>query len=357
MSFAEQLEKIARRIPEIEDNLETEEATKNALVLPFIQALGYDVFDPAEVVPEFTADVGIKRGEKVDYAILIDGDPAILFECKKCGASLECHSSQLFRYFTTTSARIAVLTDGVRYRLFTDLRKPNRMDDEPFLTLDIQNPKPHALGEVERLRKGGFDLEGLLTAAERLSVLGQLRSFIRAEIESPSDSMVRQFAERLHTGRMTQSILDSFRPLVQQAFQQTVGGQVEQRLRAALEVTVEPRMEEPAAHHAEPVDESPDAEPETTLEELEAYFSVKAMLRDMVDTGRIHARDNKSYFAVLLDDNNRKPVCRFWFNGSRKYLGVFDGDKAEHKILLESPQSLFAHEGAIRESLKHSMAR
>jgi predicted type IV restriction endonuclease len=99
--------------------------------MPFISALGYDVFDPVEVIPEFTADVGIKKGEKVDYAIKQDGKIIMLFECKCCNGSLDdCHASQLYRYFSVTEARIAVLTDGIIYRFYTDIEQPNKMDPQ-----------------------------------------------------------------------------------------------------------------------------------------------------------------------------------------------------------------------------------
>lgn len=125
MDFADRIRDLAARIPNQLAHLRTEEAAKNALVLPFISALGYNVFDPFEVTPELDADVGIKKGEKVDYAILKDGKPVMLFECKACNANLdECHASQLYRYFSVTPARVGVLTNGVVYRFFSDLDLP-----------------------------------------------------------------------------------------------------------------------------------------------------------------------------------------------------------------------------------------
>src|ERR1044071_7269994 len=122
MSFVEQLQALAIKTEKLCPVLETEEATKNALVMPLIHMLGYDIFDPTEVIPEFTADVGIKKGEKVDYAVKKDGRLVMLFECKHCGAELNLkHASQLFRYFAVTEARIGVLTNGIIYQFYTDL--------------------------------------------------------------------------------------------------------------------------------------------------------------------------------------------------------------------------------------------
>jgi predicted type IV restriction endonuclease len=122
MDFIDRIRELASRAPKQLPHIQTEEATKNALVMPFIGALGYNVFDPTEVTPELTADVGIKKGEKVDYAILQDGQPIMLFECKWHGAELkDGHASQLYRYFSVTHARFGVLTNGIIYRFFTDL--------------------------------------------------------------------------------------------------------------------------------------------------------------------------------------------------------------------------------------------
>ena len=132
MELNEKLYELSQRIEAIKDSVSTEEATKTSMIMPFFQLLGYDVFNPLEFVPEFTADVGIKKGEKVDYAIIIDDEPLILIECKACNKPLEKHSSQLFRYFGTTSAKFAILTNGLTYQFFTDLDDKNKMDLRPY---------------------------------------------------------------------------------------------------------------------------------------------------------------------------------------------------------------------------------
>ncbi|WP_313033128.1 type I restriction endonuclease [Massilia alkalitolerans] len=151
MDLIDQLRTLATRIQNTKSLIQTEEATKNAMVMPFIQLLGYNVFDPTEVTPELVADIGTKKGEKVDYAILRNGDPIMLFECKKCGADLHInHAGQLFRYFHVTESRFGVLTNGLKYRFFTDLEQPNKMDDTPFFEFDILDFKER---DVEELKK------------------------------------------------------------------------------------------------------------------------------------------------------------------------------------------------------------
>jgi predicted type IV restriction endonuclease len=140
MDFIEKLQALSSKILKQRESVATEQAAKNAFVLPFLEILGYDVFDPTEVVPEFTCDIGTKKGEKVDYAIVSNGSVRMLFECKKSGADLNAKDSanQLLRYFHVKSeVRVAVLTDGILYRFYSDIDERNFMDDRPFLEINM----------------------------------------------------------------------------------------------------------------------------------------------------------------------------------------------------------------------------
>ncbi len=355
MATSERLKVLGERAASLQDSLETEEATKNALIMPFIQSLGYDVFNPKEVVPEFTADVGIKKGEKVDYAIMLDGAPAILFECKHCASKLDKHGSQLFRYFTTVSARLAILTNGISYRFYTDLRSPNRMDEHPFFEFDITKSSERTLELLEKISKGSFDIEALVEFATVQQDRTKVKARIRSEFAEPSDAFVRSIIDPIHDGRMTQQIIEKFRPLVLAGVRDIVSERVEKRLQDALgqsRIPEDPTPDDIAPElETEPSDDS--EEIVTTVEELEGFFSVKSMLRDLVDAKRVTSRDVRSYFGILLDDNNRKPICRLWFNREQKYLGVFDAGKKETRIPIGSIDELYEHADAIRESLKH----
>ncbi|HII07162.1 MAG TPA: restriction endonuclease, partial [Methanotrichaceae archaeon] len=176
MDFIDKIHELAARIPNQIEHIQTEEATKNALVLPFIAALGYNVFDPTEVVPEFTADVGTKKGEKVDYAVLMDENPIILFECKWCGANLDNeHSSQLYRYFSVTDGRFGVLTNGIIYRFYSDLEKPNKMDEKPFFELNLLDIDESLVEELKKFTKSSFDLDDILTTASELKYTKEVK--------------------------------------------------------------------------------------------------------------------------------------------------------------------------------------
>ena len=151
------IKQFSERILSLKDTITTEESTKMSLVVPLFQLLGYDVFNPNEFCPEYIADVGIKKGEKVDYAILENGQPNILVECKSCSEQLDKHSSQLFRYFGTSPAKFGILTNGIIYRFYTDLEESNKMDLVPFLEIDMANLKDSSINELKKFCKDNFD--------------------------------------------------------------------------------------------------------------------------------------------------------------------------------------------------------
>lgn len=343
MGFEENIGALSQRLPKLVEHLDTEEATKNALVMPFIAALGYDVFNPQEVVPEFIADVGTKKGEKVDYAIMRDGEVILIIECKKAGSDLDgVHASQLFRYFSVTNARIAILTNGIQYQFYSDLENANKMDERPFLELDLRELRPGAIQELKKLGKEGFDLEQMLSAANELKYTSEIRKILVSQMEEPDEELVRFFFSRANPGaRFTTGAKEQFTPLVPRAFSQFISEKVSSRLRHALQNE---------SQDAETVDvpkdavESEEAERDgvvTTEEEMEGYRIVCAIVCQMVPPERVAHRDTKSYMGILLDDNNRKPICRLWFNTKQKYIGVFDGDKREDRIPIDSISDIY----------------
>lgn len=357
MEFEEKLASLAAKIRQQKAAIQTEEATKNAFVMPFIQnVLGYDVFDPLEVVPEFVCDVGTKKGEKIDYAILKDGQIQILIESKKIGESLNInHASQLFRYFHVTTARISILTNGQAYRFFTDLDAPNKMDEKPFLEFDLLDIDDHVVPELQKLTKSAFDVESIISAAGELKYVGQIKRVLAAQFNQPDDDFVRYFASRVYEGAITQKVREQFTLLTRKATVQFLGDQINERLKSAMTGNVKPVMPSQDAQEAQQPSPKPRDEDEaektkidTTVEEIEGFNIIKAIVRSDVDVKRIAARDTQSYFGVLLDDNNRKPLARLHFNRQQKYLGTFDADKNETRHPIDSLDDIFAHAETLR---------
>ena len=365
MDFKDQIKQLADRVTRLKDSIQTEEATKNALIMPFLNALGYDVFNPFEVVPEFISDIGTKKGEKVDYAIMreaSDGipEPCILIECKHWKQALTLHDNQLLRYFHVTKARFGVLTNGVTYRFYTDLEAPNKMDEKPFLEIDMLDLKDNQIEELKKFSKPYFDVNLILNTASELKYTGALRALLLEEFANPSETLVRHLVKgNLQQDRpFTIKTLEYFTPLVKKAIQLTISEQITDRLKTAL---VAEELSLPAPTSAiEPtpstVEEKSGPSVVTTAEELEGFYIVRAILRPQVAAERIVHRDAQSYFAILLDDNNRKPICRLNFNGQKKYITLFDEAKKEIRQEINSLDDIFSHSEALNKTLSSYMA-
>lgn len=237
MDLIEKLTEISDSIPNKMEYIQTEESTKNAFIMPFISALGYDVFDPSEVVPEFTADIGTKKGEKVDYAIIIDGVPTILIECKNCHSDLYSeHASQLYRYFLVTPAKFAILTNGIIYSFYTDIDENNKMDSKPFLEIDLSNINEQQVIELNKFTKSSFDLDNITTAANELKYKNEIKKVIREQLNNPSDEFIRFFGKRVYKGVLTQNVKEQFLPLIKSSFTEYIKEQIDKRLKTALHV-------------------------------------------------------------------------------------------------------------------------
>ena len=350
MSLGDRIKDLARRLDRQRGSINTEQATKNAFVLPFLTSLGYDVFDPDVVVPEFTADVGVKKGEKVDYAIKHGDQIIILIECKALGVELGAgHASQLYRYFSVTSARIALLTNGECFQFFSDLEEPNKMDERPFFEFEIGGYTKADLAELEKFTSDKFELENILSTANTLKYVSLFKDAIASETTDPSEELVRLLAYRFFDGRFTKAVLDEFTPIVKVAFQQTMREQVDMRLTSALNAT----GSDPIAPSADTEPSTSDGEEvsgdgiETTAEEMEGFFIVRSIARWAIDSERVCMRDAKSYCAILIDNNNRKPLVRLHFNRSQKYIGLFRG-KEEERVPIERLDQIYDYSDRIQ---------
>lgn len=344
MELNEKLYELSQRIEAIKDSVSTEEATKTSMIMPFFQLLGYDVFNPLEFVPEFTADVGIKKGEKVDYAIIIDDEPLILIECKVCNKPLEKHSSQLFRYFGTTSAKFAILTNGLTYQFFTDLDDKNKMDLRPFLTIDLLSLKDRDIIEISKFQKSVIDVDDILNSAENLKYSRLIKDCFAENIENPSAEFVKFILNYVYEGVKTQKVIEDFTPIVKRAISQYISDSMNTKIKAALNNQEE---HEPSPSENEAVaDEDPSGKEKkiiTTIEELEAYAIIKSILRTIVDGDRIAYRDTESYFGILLDDNNRKWICRVFLMTSTKYLMIADENKHGVRCNIDSIDDIYKY--------------
>ncbi len=347
MELNDKIYNLSERIIQLKSNIQTEEATKQSFILPFFQVLGYDVFNPLEFVPEFTADVGIKKHEKVDYAILQDGNPLILIEAKPCTEKLDKHASQLFRYFGTTKAKFAILTNGIVYKFFTDLEQPNIMDTKPFYTLDMENLSDQAISYLENFVKSNIDIDNILNTASELKYMSLIKSVFKELAENPTDDFIRLLLNSgVYDGVKNQKTIDKFKPLVKRSINQYINEKMSSKFKETLSIS-----------ESDDVDKGNKVEPEeekskivTTFEEMSAFAIVKSILRKSIDVSRITYRDTESYFGVLLDDNNRKWICRINLDSRNKHIIISDASKKGIRHELKNLDDIYDLENDLIES-------
>lgn len=340
MDFKDQIRILGERVTKLKDQIQTEEATKNAFIMPFLQALGYDVFNPIEVVPEFVSDIGLKKGEKIDYAIFMDGKPTILVECKHWAQNLSIHDGQLLRYFHVSKAKFGLLTNGIVYRFYSDLVDANKMDEKPFLEFNISEIKDNQIEELKKFHKSYFDADSIVNTASELKYTNELKQLIHQELNNPNPEFVKYFAKQVYPSVVTAKVLDLFTNLTKRSVQQYISDLITERLKTALTKEDESAKEQDI-QQVSVASKDAESKIETTEEEIEGFMIVKSILRKHVDVKRITYRDAQSYFAILLDDNNRKPICRLYFNGSKKYFVTLDENKKEIKTEILSLDDIF----------------
>lgn len=356
MELQDKMYQLSERIKTLKDSIETEEATKQSFILPFFQALGFDVFNPLEFVPEFTADVGIKRGEKVDYAILQDGQPIILIEAKTCSEKLDKHDSQLFRYFGTTKSRFAILTNGIIYKFYSDLDQPNVMDSKPFYTLDMEHLTDQAIEYLDNFSKSNINIDSILSTASDLKYLNLLKAAFKEIVDNPSEGFVRFILnEGVYDGIKNQKVVERFQPLVKRAISQFINDRMSSKFKETLLSAESEDAPKPEADDKEDTKEPQEEKKSkivTTYDELNAFAVVKAILRKKVPGSRITHKDTESYFGVLLDGNTRKWICRINLDSKNKHIILSDENKDPIRYELNSIDDIYDLEDQLLKSLE-----
>lgn len=317
MEFEEKIKIFSSNIKDKLQHIDTEETTKTALILPFLRELmGYDTANPAEVKAEYTADIGAKRGEKIDLAILNEGHEIIMIECKPVQSELASnHISQLYRYFNITDSEIGILTNGLIYQFYTDSIKPGQMDKSPFLEVDLLDLSDKEITELKKFTKTNFDISKIKSKVDDLKYAHDIHKILSDEIESPSEDFVRVITKQAYSGVFTKNVKDKFYKIIKNEFKEVINEKVEIRLNNALEKNNTSEV---------PVDSNDDGII-TTKEEFEGYYIIKSIASKIVDPERIHIRDFKTYCNVLLDDNKYYPLARMYFNNPNKLrIALFD---------------------------------
>ena len=342
MEFEEKVRDFSRRVKKLQKSITTEEATKTSLIMPFFSLLGYDVFNPLEFTPEYIADVGIKKGEKVDYAITINNQVTILIEAKSINENLQKHGSQLFRYFGTTTAKIGILTNGIIYKFYTDLEEANKMDIAPFLL----NLKDSDIVEIKKFCKENFDIDTIMSSASNLKYASSIEKILSEEFDNPSDDFIKLILNKgVYDGVKTQNIIDKYRPILKKSINHYINTLINQRLQTALNNPTE------IDNETEEITEADDIV--TTKEELESYYIVKAILSEAINPKQIYYKDTTSYFGILYDNKVTKWICRVFLKENVKFLIIPDKDKKEIRYEIEYVSDIYKLKQQLIERLEN----
>lgn len=373
MDFKDQILQLSDRIKKQKDSISTEEATKNAFIMPLIASLGYDVFNPFEVVPEMDCDLIKKKGEKIDYAIMKDENPILLIECKHCKQDLNLHDTQLQKYFVASKSRFGVLTNGIEYRFYTDLEKVNIMDERPFLVVNMLDLSDADIEQLKKFHKSYYNENNVLSTANELKYTTEIKEIFNKEIQSPTSDFVRFFAKQIYTtGQITQNVVQMFTPLVKKSMSMVINDIIAERLNTAMknDEQVEDTTNISSNLPNSPKENTENKLPEgivymdkeagiiTTQEEMDAYNIVRSILRRSVDASRITYKDYKTYFVISLDNSQWYWICRISIGARKKQIGIpVNKYKSCDWIQIDSIDDIFKYADRLEESIKMAIEK
>ncbi len=354
MDFISKLYEFAAKLPDNLEYCKSEEATKQYLVLPFLEILGYDTKKPGEIVPEFDADVGTHKKFKIDYAIFHSGKPIIMVECKPSTNSLETGNEwkQLYHYFVSTETRIGILTNGIRYQFFADLAKPNVMDSMPFLDFELTSLSEDTLKELHKLTKSDFDSDTVIDTASELKYIGGIKKILRRQLSTPDDDFIKFFFKELCPDNFfTGSLKDSFVGYTKSALSEFIRSEIDARLDAISQPDPSRNVQEEVENIEEEEDLS--SRTELTQNEIEGFHIVKSILWQEISPERLSHKDTQSYCNILLDQNSWKPIVRLWFNSADNLqLELFkfdeDNERTSHKVHIENLGDIYKYSDELR---------
>lgn len=314
MDFIEKIRELSKKIEEQKSIVATEQAAKTAMVMPFLQLLGYDVFSASEVIPEYIADWGAKKGEKVDYAIKVGGRFVMLIECKPVNDKLDASKeSQLARYFTNIpEARIGMLTNGIVYKFYTDLNEPNIMDTEPFMTFDFGQINERIAYKLEMFTKEKItNTDSVTSDIIKLRNYSATSEIIFKELTEPSEDFVRHIIKQLPFKKMAnEAAIAEFRTHIKKSIEQFEHNYFDEQIRKLQESARVEDTEKPAETQVEAAKN----QIITTVQEYQALSIVKTILFNIVPAEKVGIKDFEGYSNILFKIQGSPCIIRLFFN-------------------------------------------
>ncbi len=337
MDFIEEIKLFSNRVMQIKDKMQTEEAIKTSIVLPFFQLLGYDIFNPEEFIPEYTTDVGIKKGEKIDYVIMSELNPIMLIEVKNCpDKNLKRHTSQLFRYFAVSKARYGMLTNGFCFIFYTDLNEKNIMDTESFFEFNLLELNDKNIDEICKYTKNNFNVDEIYESASELRYLNKIKQLIISQSKKPSDAFINYILGEVYCGRKTKTLVDTFREYTKVSLKNLI---VDEKHRSINEVSLDVENIENSVIMSQI--------------EMESFYIVKSVVRRIINPENITYVNNENDFTVVVENNSKKWICKINVRNKMEIKLPYDNEVGEVIYDFESTDDIYELDNEIMEIAKN----
>ncbi|OBW92977.1 type I restriction endonuclease [Gallibacterium salpingitidis] len=321
--FKERVVQHIQHVINVGKHCDTEETTKQALILPLLDILGFSPYDPTKVKAEYQADfVGVKNGERVDYALFCHGVPVMFIEAKSYSEDLNNHSPQLSRYFNATpEVAVSAITNGREWRFFTDLKEKNIMDNTPFLKIKLDSIDSVKIDQLMQFCHDAFQPEALRTLAEESVYLSAFTKTISESLKNVDLDFVRFVASKSNIGRqLNQKFLETIAPIVKNAVEKAVSDMVLSGLSIASNLHFSKEEEITEENEENIIDEKADIiDPNnekivTTYTERLLFDLIKKIVGDEID---IVSKDTESYFSILYQGKTNRWLVRYFDNKQR----------------------------------------
>lgn len=362
----------AQHVLRVGEHCTTEETTKQALILPMLDILGFHAYDPTKVRAEYSADLpGVKNGERVDYALFCQSIPVILIEAKPYNENLNNHAPQLMRYFNASpEVEFAVITNGREWRFFTDLNNKNVMDDKPFLTINFEKLDQTKITKLSRFCHDNFQADTLRVLAEESVYLSSFTKTISKSLKEVDADFVRYVASHANIGRqLTQKFIDNITPLVKQAVEKAVSEMVVSGLSNNAPETIQPAQELKENNENTSEEEMVDiVDPNnskiiTTVREQTMLYFTELLLGE---NEQFEWKDTESYLSILYQGKTNRWIYRY-YDKTKPYITVpielteqhkreIQRAKLEHNgstIYIDKPESILRIGGLIFDCLAY----
>lgn len=328
------LQELSSRASVIKNHITNEEGTKTSLILPLFKILGYDIENPQKMIPEYTVE-----NDRVDYSIMQDNAPLLFIEAKSVKEDLNKHKEQAKKYFNNSDTKIICLTNGLTYNFYSDINKDNIMDDEPFLSFDIEKITDFEIRYLKNLSIDNFTMENYSDVVYQIKAT----EFIRHQLENPSDEFIRFVANNISNKKKTKKFLEKVKKLIFGSVKDVLsvisnGKIVISQINTSAKI------------------KSNNPQIITTEEELEGYKIIVSILSEIYSVTNLNYKDTQKYFAIIA---NKKPgnwIARLYLGVKKKSIMLPDGNNGYKRYQLNDINDLYKYKDELLDSASKYLA-